>query len=195
MAGDAREGREETTDLLASWLAGDPGAGDRLFAALYGELRPLARRQLRRTPRGGTLDTTALVHEAYLKLIEGTRTALRDRGHFLALVSRVMRQIVVDHARRRGAVKRGADLLRPLADREVAAIGQSADDLVALDLALGRLEEVEPRLARLVDLRFFGGLSIEEAAEALAISLATAKRDWLKARAFLLRHMGAPRRG
>ena len=185
----------DITDMLASWLGGEPGAGDRLFAALYGELRPLARRHLRRTPRGGTLDTTALVHEAYLKLIEGTRTALRDRGHFLALVSRVMRQIVVDHARRRGAVKRGADLVRPLADREVAGFGRSADDLVALDLALGRLEGVEPRLARLVDLRFFGGLSIEEAAEALAISLATAKRDWLKARAFLLRQMGTTARG
>lgn len=195
MADDAQGGRERITDMLASWFEGEPGAGDRLFAALYGELRPLARRQLRRAPRGATLDTTALVHEAYLKLIEGSRTAVRDRGHFLALASRVMRQIVVDHARRRGAAKRGADLVRPIEDREVAAIGRSADDLVALDRALGRLDQVDPRLARLVDLRFFGGLSIEESAEALAISLATAKRDWLKARAFLLKELGTAARG
>jgi len=188
--GDVRPAsKDRITDLLANWLDGDPKAGDRLFSTLYQELRQLARRQLRHRSPGGTLDTTALIHEAYLKLVDGTRRRVRDRGHFLSLASRVMRQIVVDYARRKNAVKRGGGLLRPLADDPPVPIGRNAEDLLALDEALEKLEVLDPRLARLVDLRFFGGMSAEETAEALEISLATVKRDWLKARAFLFQQI------
>lgn len=176
--------------LLTSWLEGNPEAGDRLFSACYQELRRLARHQLRRRPMDGTLDTTALIHELYLKMVDGVRSPLRNRGHFMALASRVMRQIVVDYARRKQTVKRGGALLQPLEEDPPFSRGTRAEDLVALDQALGKLEELDPRLARLVDLRFFGGLSNDETAEALEISVATVKRDWLRARAFLFQQMG-----
>jgi RNA polymerase sigma factor (TIGR02999 family) len=179
---------ERITDLFASWREGNAGAGDRLFATLYQELRRLARYQLRGRPAGATLDTTALIHEVYLKLAEGARAPVRDRGHFLALASRVMRQIVVDHARQKSAAKRDAAVRRPF-DENGRAAALSAEDLLALDEALNRLESLDPRLAQLIDLRFFGGLSVEETAEALDLSEATIKRDWLKARAFLLHQM------
>jgi RNA polymerase sigma factor (TIGR02999 family) len=160
-------------------------AGDKLFDSLYQELRALARRQIRRRGYGGTLDTGALIHEAYLKLAENPRTRVRDRGHFLALAARVMRQVVVDYTRRQGAAKRGGGLLTMLPDSIADPSGRGVEDLLALDEALERLEKLEPRLAKLVELRFFGGLSAEESAQALEVSVATLNRDWLKARAFL----------
>jgi RNA polymerase sigma factor (TIGR02999 family) len=160
-------------------------AGDRLFNSLYHELRALARRQIRHCGYSGTLDTGALIHEAYLKLAENPRTRVRDRGHFLALASRVMRQVVVDYTRRQQAEKRGGGVLEALPECIADRKGRGADDLLALNEALERLEALDPRLAKLVDMRFFGGLSVEEAAQALEISVATVKRDWLKARAFL----------
>lgn len=180
---------ERITDLFASWRQGNAVAGDRLFSILYHELRRLARYQLRGRPPGATLDTTALIHEVYLKLEEGSRHPVRDRGHFLALASRVMRQIVVDHARQKTAAKRDARLERPLDENQAAAAALSPEELLSLDEALIRLEALHPRLAQLVDLRYFGGLSMEETAEALELSEATIKRDWLKARAFLLHQM------
>ena len=160
-------------------------AGDKLFDSLYQELRALARRQIRRRGYGGTLDTGALIHEAYLKLAESPRTQVRDRGHFLALAARVMRQVMVDYTRRQHAAKRGGGLITMLPDGVADPSGRGVEDLLALDEALARLEKLEPRLAKLVELRFFGGLSAEESAQALDVSVATLNRDWLKARAFL----------
>jgi RNA polymerase sigma factor (TIGR02999 family) len=177
--------RERITDLLASWVGGDRGSGDRLFAALYQELQRLARHRLRGRPPGGTLDTAGLIHDAYLRLVDEPSMKVNSRGHFLALTSRVMRQIVVDHARRRQAEKRGGGGLLPLDDDVPVPIDMSADDILSLDEALSNLEALEPRAARLVDLRYFGGLTIEETAGALEISVATAKRDWERARAYL----------
>lgn len=173
--------REQISDLLSSWGEGDSPSKARLFAALYQELRRLARHRLRRNRGRVTLDTTGLIHEAYLKLADGSRTKVRDRGHFLALSSRVMRQIVVDHARRKKAAKRGGPLPADL----TVPLDMSNEDLLSLDEALGRLEALEPRAAQIVDLRFFGGFSAEETAEILQVSLSTVRRDWERARAFL----------
>jgi RNA polymerase sigma factor (TIGR02999 family) len=164
-------------------------AEDALFASLYQELRALARREIRRRGRTESLDTTALIHEAYLKLAAASRTQVANRGHFLALACRVMRQVLVDHVRRNGALKRGTGLCQTLGDNEQIPTVSSGEDLLTLDQALDKLESLEPRLARMVELRFFGGLSVEEAAESLEISVATVKRDWLRARAFLYSQM------
>jgi RNA polymerase sigma factor (TIGR02999 family) len=195
MDGAESTSKHEITDLLGRWVDGDRKAADRLFSTLYQELRYLARRQLHRRPRDGTLDTTALIHEAFLKLADASRVQVRNRGHFLSLASRVMRQIFVDSARRRSATKRGGTPPRPLDDDPPAPGGRSTEDLLALDEALVKLEALDPRLARVVDLRFFGGMSIEETAEALDVSVATLKRDWLRARAYLfqqIRHVPLP---
>jgi RNA polymerase sigma factor (TIGR02999 family) len=181
--------RGEITGLLIAWRSGDRAAFDRLFGLLYDELRLLARRQLRRSGRDQTLDTTSVLHEAYLRLVDPARAGVEDRGHFLALASRAMRHILVDAARRRGARKRGAgDLGRLDGDPEDPG-ALPGEDLVALDAALQRLEAVDARLGRVVELRYFGGLSVEEAAEAMATSPRTVKRDWVKARAFLFHEL------
>jgi RNA polymerase sigma factor (TIGR02999 family) len=188
---DRRESasRERVTELLTSWVEGDARSGDRLSSTLYQELRRLARYQLRRRPGGQTLDTSDLIHDAYLRLVDGSRTRVRDRGHFLALSARVMRQVVVDHVRRRGAMKRGAgDRGAPLVEFP-APLSMNAEDLLALDEALGKLKALDPRAAQLVDLRFFGGVSIEEASELLEVSITTAKRDWERTRAFLYKEL------
>lgn len=182
---DATDGQGEITRLLLSWSGGDPAAAERLFSLLYDELRRLARRQLRGSGRDATLSTTALVHEAYVKLVDSSRVAAKDRGHFFALASRVMRQIIVDSARRRTAAKRGGRERKETLDDNAGAVEASVEDLVALEEALKKLESLDERLARLVELRFFGGLSVEESAEILQTSTRTVKRDWRKARAFL----------
>ena len=177
--------RGEITGLLIAWRAGDRSAFDRLFGLLYDELRAIARRQMRRSGRDQTLDTTAVLHEAYLKLVDPSRAAVEDRGHFMALAARAMRHILVDHARKRGAQKRGGDDRVRLESDPPHPETAAGEDLVALDAALERLESLDPRLVKVVELRFFGGLSVEEAAEVLATSPRTVKRDWSKARAFL----------
>jgi len=175
----------EITRLLIAWREGRPEAPAQLFPLVYEELHRLARGQLRRHPAGETLRPTALVNEAYLKLVDHTRVRLNDREHFFALAARAMRQILVDHARRRSAEKRGGRSVRTtLADKEAPAAIEP-EELLALDEALSRLESIEPRLAAVVELRFFGGLSVEETAAALDCSPRTIKRDWRKARAFL----------
>jgi len=189
MTGPGKTSPDRVTDLLAAWLQGDKGAGDRLFTALYDELRHLARHRLRSHRRDASLDTTGVIHEAYIKLTAGSRLPVQNRAHFLALASRAMRQIILDHARRRAARKRGGDLLRVSSLAVAASSGISVDDLIALDRALGKLESLEPRLTRLVEMRYFGGLTIEETAAALEISVATVKRDWLRARAFLFQQV------
>jgi RNA polymerase sigma factor (TIGR02999 family) len=175
----------EITGNLISWRDGDRGGFDRLFPLVYEHLRILARRQLRRSGGEPALSTTTLIHEAYLKLVDQTRVEVRDRHHFFALAATVMRHIMVDEGRRRGAQKRGGgrdDL--PLEDGAAATMDDGAE-LVAVNSALERLEAADPRLGKLVELRFFGGLSVEETAEVMNVSPRTVKRDWQKARAFL----------
>lgn len=183
----------EITRLLLAWRDGDTSAPKRLFTIVYDELRALAHRQLGRPRRHGTLDTTALVHEAYLKLAGGAEMSLHDRGHFFALAATAMRQILIDYARRRTAAKRGGreePAAIPDLDRLPTVAPDRALELLALDEALARLEAIEPRLGSVVELRVFGGLSIEETARVLEVSEGTVKRDWLKARAFLALHLG-----
>ena len=187
---------DEITGLLLAWRRGDTSAPKRLFPIVYDELRALAHRQLGRARRGGTLDTTALVHEAYLKLAGGAGLSLHDRGHFFALAATAMRQILVDYARRRTAAKRGGPE-GPVAmsdlDRPAPVTPDRALELIALHDALAKLEALEPRLGRVVELRVFGGMSIEEVAKVLEVSEGTVKRDWLKARSFLSLEIGASR--
>lgn len=180
----------EITQLLAAYSGGEPSAFDRLLPLVYEELRVAAHRQLRRRrPGGQTLDTTALVHDAYLKLIDHQRAGWRDRNHFMAVATLAMRQILVDHARRRAAGKRGGNeqVVTLEEGRMRDAAGSRAVEILALDQALHKLAGLDERLAKLVELRFFGGLSVEETAEVLDVSERTVKRDWRKARAFLYR--------
>ena len=178
----------EITGLLAAMREGDAAALDRLFSLVYAELRHRAHQQLAHRTAGETLSTTALVNEAYLKLAGSEHQSYNDRIHFFAVASRAMRQILVDYARRSTAAKRDGGVA---ADVEVDRIADQsrADELVALDDALQALERLDERLARTVELRFFGGLSIDEAAEALGVSPRTVKRDWRKARAWLYREL------
>jgi RNA polymerase sigma-70 factor, ECF subfamily len=162
------------TDALAAARDGAPGALDRVFPLVYGQLRDLARRRLAGERSGHTLSTTALVHEAYVKLIDQTRVQWQDRAHFLAVAAGAMRRILVDHARRRRAVRRGgaAGVRRiSLDDVEIAA-GERAAEIVALDEALQRLARIDARQARVVELRFFGGLSEKETGDALSPEMA-----------------------
>lgn len=175
----------EITALLAAMREGDRGALDRLFPLVYRELRDRAHGQLARRSTGQTLSTTALVHEAYLKLVGSDHKSYNDRVHFLAVASRAMRQILVDYARQATAAKRGGGGLAVDLDPDKMADPARAEELIALDDALEELERLDDRLARTVELRFFGGLSVEEAAEVLDVSPRTVKRDWRKARAFL----------
>ena len=184
---------EPVTQLLAAARAGEVGALERAFAAVYGELKRLAGRPRARCRPGDTLSTTVLVHEAFLKLSAGGALAVQDRQHFFALAARAMRQILVDAARARAAEKRGGGAIVVELDERDAAVAAVADDVVALDRALARLEAVDERLARLVEARFFAGLTDAELAELFDRNERTVRRDWEKARAFLLRDLrGVP---
>jgi RNA polymerase sigma factor (TIGR02999 family) len=180
----------EITGLLVAWQSGDRAAFDRLFDLLYEELRRIARRQRRRGFPERTLDTTAVLHEAYLKLVDPDRATIENRRHFMAVAARAMRHIVVDHARRRQALKRGEGAAVTLEDVPADDAGPGSVDLIAIDAALARLEALDERLGKVVELRYFGGLSVEETAEALATSPRTVKRDWQRARAFLYFELG-----
>lgn len=179
----------DITRLLGQWREGDREAANRLFPLVYRELRAMAHRQLARRPPGDSLVTTALVHEAYLKLVDRSRAAFNDRGHFFAVAARAMRQILVDQARKRISQKRGGRARKITLEEGKVPLRERAAEVVALDEALARLEEIEPRLGQVVELRFFGGLSVDEAAEALDISARTVKRDWRRARIFLHREL------
>lgn len=176
----------EVTLLLRAMRAGEAGAFDRLVPLVYDELRRIAHGHLRRQRPGGTLDTTGLVHEAYLKLAEQSGLDLRDRGHFLAVSARAMRQVLVDFARARAAAKRGGPEARrvPL-EEDSAAVEAQAERMLDIDRALERLRAHSDRLARVVECRYFAGYSEEETAEALGVGLRTAQREWLRARAWL----------
>ena len=178
----------EVTELLEAWKQGDEEAPNRLFPVVYSELRRIAHR--RRGPVGDTLRTTALVHETYLKLVGGARASYVDRGHFFAVAARAMRHILVDAARRRAAEKRGGKVQFTTLEEGRVPVEERAAEVVALDEALQLLEELDPRLVQIVEMRFFAGLSVEETAEALSLSTATVKRDWRKARAFLNQRLG-----
>ncbi len=185
----------EITELLAVWRSGDDQALERLVPAVYLELRRLADRQLQGERSGHTLQPTALVHEAFLKLRGLRDIQWHDRTHFFAFSSRIMRRILVDHARGKMAAKRGAESPHvSLLDGDAGGGVEStlsAAELIDLDRSLDRLSAEEPRLARLVEVRFFGGLTVEEAAEVLECSPRTVKRDWAFARAWLLKDLGA----
>ena len=185
--GAARPG--EVTELLRAWRSGDTQAGDRLVRVLYRELHDMARRRLRGERPGMTLQTTALVHETYLRLVDQRRVEWRDRGHFLALAATMMRRVLVDHARARRAGKRGAgEPLITLTDAASAGVN-SADQVLDVDRAIERLAGAFPRPARVVEMRFFGGLELEEIGAVLGITERTVKRDWAFARAWLAREM------
>jgi RNA polymerase sigma factor (TIGR02999 family) len=185
---------DEVTALLQAWGGGDREAGDRLLPLVYRELRRQAARYLRRERRDHTLPATALVHEAYLRLV-GEQAPWANRSHFFGVAARVMRQVLVDHARRHGAVKRGGGWTRvTLEGPEAAAAGkEKAIDVVLLDQALDELAVLDAGKARVVELRYFGGLSLEETAAALGVSASTVTRDWRMARAWLRRWILAGR--
>jgi RNA polymerase sigma factor (TIGR02999 family) len=175
------------TDVLTALRTGGGESLDRVIPLVYQELRVMAHRQIASRGRGGTLQTTALVHEAYLKLVDQSRADWRDRAHFLAVASIAMRHVLVDRAKARLALKRGGALRRITFDEQEIGRDDQPDALVQLDEALERLGEVEPRLVRVVEFRFFGGLTEEEIAEALGLTVRTVQRDWAKARMMLRR--------
>lgn len=179
------------TELLQAWSAGDTAAREALLPRVYGELRRRANAYLRRERPGHTLQPTALVHEVYLRLA-AQHVDWQSRGHFFGLASRSMRRILVDHARHEGRAKRGGGALKVELSEEVAGAAPAGDvDLEALDAALEELARLDPRQGRIVELRYFGGLSIEETAAVLDLSPATVKRDWTLARAFLHQRLRA----
>jgi RNA polymerase sigma factor (TIGR02999 family) len=182
----------EITALLQAHAAGDAAALEELLPRVYGELRRIARIRLRRERSGHTLAATDLVHEAYLKLLPVERVDWRSRAHFFAIASRAMRNVLVDHAVRRGAAKRGAGVAVLVLNEQNAAAEQPLDELIALSEALTRLEQLDARQAQVVECRFFGGLSLDETAEALNTSAATVSRDWTFARAWLHNELASP---
>jgi len=177
------------TALLGDWSRGDRSALSQLLPLVYDELRRVARRQLRSERDGHTLQATALVHEAYMRLVDQRHVDWHDRAHFFGVAAQVMRRILVDHARRHKAAKRG-DGIRCVALEEAQDVEAPNElPILALDHALGRLEQMDAGLARIVELRAFGGLTIEDAAHVLGVSPSTAKRDWRLAKAWLQREL------
>jgi|SRR5450631_1720845 RNA polymerase sigma factor (TIGR02999 family) len=189
--GDPELPRADVTDLLLRWQSGDPAAFERLIPLVYRELRQLAHNYLRQERGNHTLQSTALVHEAYLRLAAEHRPQMQSRAHFLAIAARVMRHILVDYARSRNTDKRGSDLLKVTLGAAEQTPAAADVDVVALDDALEALAAIDAQQGQVVELRFFGGLSIEETAEALGISPATVKRDWSTARVWLYRELDA----
>lgn len=178
----------QVTRLLAAHRAGDSRALDRAFECIYGDLRRAARAQLRRGS-SPTLNTTSLVNEAYLRLVDGNQAQPADRRHFLALAARAMRYIIVDYARRRGAAKRGGAVQHFRLDDADAAINDRVEQLLSVEEAMQALGRLDERLVRLVECRFFAGMTEEETAEALELSLSTVQRDWKRAKAWLREKM------
>ena len=179
------------TGLLHAVERGDRDALDDLFPLVYDELRRLARQQRRRWHGDITMDTTALVHEAYLKLVGPGSVQWRDRAHFCAIASVAMRQILVDRARARARLKRGGSRTSITLDEDVIAIADQAESLLEINEALNGLAQTDSRLARVVECRFFGGMSEEEVAEAFGVTVRTVQRDWAKARMLLRRALGS----
>jgi RNA polymerase sigma factor (TIGR02999 family) len=179
----------DVTRLLQSWSGGDKGALEELVPFVYRELRSLAAAYIRRERRDHTLQPTALVHEAYLRLVDQTQVASPSRAQFFGIAANLMRQILVNHARHHGAAKRGGGN-RVALEEGATVVQQRPVDFVALDEALDKLAQLDPRQSRIVELRFFGGLTEDEIAEVLDVSAITVKRDWRIARAVLHRQLG-----
>jgi RNA polymerase sigma factor (TIGR02999 family) len=181
--------QENVTRLLIELSNGNNAAVDELLPVVYGELKKLAAGYLRRERVGHTLQATALVHEAYLKLVDQTRVSWQNRAHFFGVAARIMRRILVDHARRHQADKRGGEFQKLQLDEKADKAIEISGELLRLDEALGELAKSDASLAKLVELRYFGGLTFEEAAEVLGVSVITAKRHWKLARAWLYDRM------
>jgi RNA polymerase sigma factor (TIGR02999 family) len=187
------EAANDISELLAAWRQGDDHALHLLAPLVYAELHRLAKRYMAGEHGGSTLQTTALVHEAYLRLVDARRLHYSDRTHFLAVSARIMRHVLVDFARARRNLKRGGHVQWVPFDETLSAAGRDAPDLVALHDALESLAAIDSRKARVVELRYFGGLSVEETAEELAVSAETVMRDWRLAKMWLLRELGGGR--
>jgi RNA polymerase sigma factor (TIGR02999 family) len=179
------DGSIDITTLLSMWKEGDDGALDDLVSAMYPELRRIARVHLAHQQPGQSLESAALANEVYLKLIRAGTLQVENRIHFLSLCSQIMRRILVDYARSRNNLKRGGDATRVTLDERIGAPKMQDIDILALDQALGALAKIDQRKVRVVELRYFGGLDIEETAGALGISVETVKRDWRMAKAWL----------
>ncbi|HET9276354.1 MAG TPA: sigma-70 family RNA polymerase sigma factor [Gemmatimonadales bacterium] len=190
---DQPEPRDRITALLLDLERGDPRAADVLVPLVYDELRRIASRQLRREVEGHTLSPTALVHEAYLRLVDQTRVQWVNRAQFFAVAARLMRRVLLDHARRVGAAKRGGGWKRMELEGAEIAVEERAAELIALDDALEKLAALNPRLSQVVECRFFGGMTEEETAAALGVTDRTVRRDWLKAKGWL--HEALPAAG
>ncbi|NIR43592.1 MAG: sigma-70 family RNA polymerase sigma factor [Gemmatimonadetes bacterium] len=182
----------EVTRLLRAARDGDATAFDRLLPLVYAELKSIADRQLRRERAGHTLGTTGLVHEAYLKLVDQSGVEWENRAHFYAVASRAMRQVLIDYARRRAAQKRGGDRERQTLEELPAADSIEPEELLALDAALDRLGQMDERLRKVVEYRFFGGMKEDEIADTLGVTPRTVQRDWVKARAWLHKELYPP---
>ena len=181
---------EETTELLRVLDGDDPSVAPRLFAVVYDELRALAGNYFQHQRPDHTLQPTALVNEAFLKLVDQTRIEWRSRAHFLAVAARAMRQILIDHARGRATAKRGGNLFRVTMDEAATPLTDHDPELLDLDDALKRLAAMDERQSRIVELRFFGGMTVEEVAHVLKVSRTTVEADWRMARAWIRRELG-----
>lgn len=179
----------EITQLLLDWRGGSERAFEELLPLVYGELRRIARNYMRRQNPGHTLQTTALVNEAYMRLVDSNRVNWQDRNHFFAVSAQLMRRILVDFARKKNSQKRGGDHLIVTLDERVENLAETGTDMVALDETLSRLAEFSPRQSRVIELRFFAGLNEQQIAEVLDISARTVRRDWQIARAWLFREL------
>jgi len=186
---------EQVTQLLIDWSNGDKAAVDKLMPLVYDELRRLARYYMRRERAGATLQTTALVNEAYLRLVDQKKVQWQNRAHFFAIAAQLMRRILIDRARKRYNSKRGGDVRKVSLDQAAIVSTGRSSDLVALDEALTDLEAIDQRKSKVVELRFFGGLNIEETAEVMSISPATVQREWSMAKAWLYREISQTQTG
>lgn len=181
--------QKQISQLLVDWSNGDKAALDKLIPLVYGELRRLARYHMRRERQGHTLQTSALVNEAYLRLVDYKRMRWQDRAHFFAVAAQAMRRILIEHARSHSREKRGGEARRVSLDEAAGLVDEQASEMIALDDALMSLAKFDPRKSQIVELRYFGGLDIEETAEVMGVSPATVKRDWNTARLWLHREV------
>ena len=180
---------DNVTRLLLDWSNGDKSALEKLIPLVYDELRRMARQYMRRERPGHTLESTALVNEAYIKLIDCSRVGWQNRAHFFAVAAQLMRRILIDHARSRNYAKRGGGVRKVSLDEAAILSEERAADLIAIDNALTNLAAMDPRKSQIVELRFFGGLNLEETAEVMGISSPTVQREWRKAKAWLLKEV------